>query len=104
MFTVRTWAARTSAALLTTALATTGLVAAATAPSAAAAATPATGPGSPSTPYQGWNTYYGLGGDFTAGEVLDVADFLVSSGLADAGYDIVWLDGGWQAEDRKSVV
>jgi len=98
MFTVRTWAARTSAALLTTALATTGLVAAATAPSAAAAATPATGPGSPSTPYQGWNTYYGLGGDFTAGEVLDVADFLVSSGLADAGYDIVWLDGGWQAD------
>ncbi|MBE1878562.1 NPCBM/NEW2 domain-containing protein [Myceligenerans sp. TRM 65318] len=48
------------------------------------------------TPYQGWNTYYGLGGDFTADEVLDVADFLVSSGLADAGYDIVWLDGGWQ--------
>ena len=49
------------------------------------------------TPYQGWNTYYGLGGDFTAAEVLDVADFLVSSGLAEAGYDIVWLDGGWQA-------
>ncbi|WP_448006823.1 NPCBM/NEW2 domain-containing protein [Agromyces bauzanensis] len=48
------------------------------------------------TPYQGWNTYYGLGGDFTASEVLDVADFLVSSGLAAAGYDIVWLDGGWQ--------
>ena len=50
------------------------------------------------TPYQGWNTYYGLGGDFTTEEVLDVADFLVSSGLADAGYDIVWLDGGWQAD------
>nr|BFF21233.1 NPCBM/NEW2 domain-containing protein [Promicromonospora thailandica] len=27
-----------------------------------------------------------------------MADFLVSSGLADAGYDIVWLDGGWQAD------
>lgn len=53
------------------------------------------------TPYQGWNTYYGLGGDFTATEVLDVADFLVSSGLRDAGYDIVWLDGGWQDETPR---
>ncbi|WP_020014014.1 NPCBM/NEW2 domain-containing protein [Promicromonospora sukumoe] len=106
MFTVRTWAARASAALLTTALAATGLAdtasAAPAAPAAPAArpapsdAAPASGP-SP-TPYQGWNTYYGLGGDFTADEVLDVADFLVSSGLADAGYDIVWLDGGWQAD------
>ncbi|WP_207207264.1 glycoside hydrolase family 27 protein [Xylanimonas protaetiae] len=50
------------------------------------------------TPYQGWNTYFGLGGDFDQDEVLDVADYLVSSGLADAGYDIVWLDGGWQAD------
>ncbi|GAA2240899.1 NPCBM/NEW2 domain-containing protein [Promicromonospora sukumoe] len=114
MFTVRTWAARTSAALLTTALAATGLAASASAAptttavgpapaDAASAASPAPAPApasdSPSpTPYQGWNTYYGLGGDFTADEVLDVADFLVSSGLADAGYDIVWLDGGWQDE------
>ncbi|MFD7308714.1 NPCBM/NEW2 domain-containing protein [Promicromonospora sp. NPDC059942] len=106
MFTVRTWAARTSAALLTTALAATGLAAGATAAPAAPAVGPApAGPDaasasdSPSpTPYQGWNTYYGLGGDFSADEVLDVADFLVSSGLADAGYDIVWLDGGWQAD------
>lgn len=108
MFTVRTWAARTSAALLTTALAATGLAAGASAAPAATAvgpAAPSAAPGpapasdSPSpTPYQGWNTYYGLGGDFTADEVLDVADFLVSSGLADGGYDIVWLDGGWQDE------
>ena len=49
------------------------------------------------TPYQGWNTYFGLGGDFTEAEVLEVADHLVSSGLSKAGYDIVWLDGGWQA-------
>ncbi|MFI2489462.1 NPCBM/NEW2 domain-containing protein [Promicromonospora kroppenstedtii] len=105
MFTARTWAARASAALLTTALAASGLAASAAsaAPAAPAArpapsdATPATDSPSP-TPYQGWNTYYGLGGDFTADEVLDVADFLVSSGLADAGYDIVWLDGGWQAD------
>ncbi len=48
------------------------------------------------TPYQGWNTYYGLGGGFTEQAVRDVADALVSRGLAKAGYDIVWLDGGWQ--------
>ncbi|GGM17454.1 NPCBM/NEW2 domain-containing protein [Promicromonospora citrea] len=67
------------------------------APAPGAAADPA-GTGPSPTPYQGWNTYYGLGGDFTADEVLDVADFLVASGLAEAGYDIVWLDGGWQAD------
>ncbi|MGJ6980152.1 NPCBM/NEW2 domain-containing protein [Aestuariimicrobium soli] len=49
------------------------------------------------TPYQGWNTYYGLGGDFDETSVLEQARSLVSTGLADAGYDIVWLDGGWQA-------
>ncbi|WP_152363865.1 NPCBM/NEW2 domain-containing protein [Microlunatus speluncae] len=50
------------------------------------------------TPYLGWNTYYGLGGDFTEDEVREVADALVDRGLRDAGYDIVWLDGGWQDE------
>ncbi|WP_285103765.1 NPCBM/NEW2 domain-containing protein [Promicromonospora sp. MEB111] len=105
MFTVRSWAARTGAALITTALVATGLAAGASAAPAATGAGPAAGPApagapaSPSpTPYQGWNTYFGLGGDFGAEEVLDVADHLVSSGLADAGYDIVWLDGGWQAD------
>ncbi len=112
MFTVRTWAARTCAALISTTLITTALVTGAAALPATAdtaaraaetrttAASSADHPAeSPSpTPYQGWNTYYGLGGDFNADEVLGVADFLVSSGLAEAGYDIVWLDGGWQAD------
>ncbi|MEW2134237.1 glycoside hydrolase family 27 protein [Streptomyces sp. NPDC005435] len=49
------------------------------------------------TPYMGWNTYYGLGAP-TEKEVRSVADKLVSSGLRDSGYDIVWLDGGWQAD------
>ena len=99
---------RTSAAALATALALTGGL---LATPVAAAAAPATGiqpasvsdPSLSPTPYQGWNTYYGLGGDFTADEVLDVADFLVSSGLADAGYDIVWLDGGWQAAEPRGA-
>ncbi|MEU4194936.1 NPCBM/NEW2 domain-containing protein [Kribbella sp. NPDC026611] len=55
------------------------------------------------TPYQGWNTYYGLGGDFTEDTIKSVADSLVSRGLAKAGYDIVWLDGGWQADQSRSA-
>ncbi|MFJ4849660.1 glycoside hydrolase family 27 protein [Streptomyces sp. NPDC088733] len=52
------------------------------------------------TPYMGWNTYYGLGAP-TESEVKSVADHLVSSGLRDAGYNIVWLDGGWQADTPR---
>ncbi|WP_242448409.1 NPCBM/NEW2 domain-containing protein [Cellulomonas sp. WB94] len=55
------------------------------------------------TPYQGWNTYFGLGGTFTEAQVLSVADYLVSSGLARAGYNIVWLDGGWQASTPRGA-
>ncbi|MGY6019188.1 glycoside hydrolase family 27 protein [Streptomyces spinosirectus] len=53
-------------------------------------------------PYMGWNTYYGLGAP-TEKEVRAVADKLVGSGLRDAGYDIVWLDGGWQADDPRDA-
>jgi alpha-galactosidase len=55
------------------------------------------------TPYMGWNTYYGLGGDFTEDTIKSIADSLVSRGLAKAGYDIVWLDGGWQADQSRSA-
>ncbi|MDR6972919.1 NPCBM/NEW2 domain-containing protein [Leifsonia shinshuensis] len=55
------------------------------------------------TPYAGWNTYFGLGGDYTEAQVLDVADHLVSSGLAKVGYDIVWLDGGWQSSTPRGA-
>ncbi|BBJ40379.1 hypothetical protein SSPO_030970 [Streptomyces antimycoticus] len=54
------------------------------------------------TPYMGWNTYYGLGAP-TEKEVRAVADRLVSSGLRDSGYDIVWLDGGWQADNPRDA-
>ncbi|MGQ5635750.1 MULTISPECIES: glycoside hydrolase family 27 protein [unclassified Streptomyces] len=53
-------------------------------------------------PYMGWNTYYGLGAP-TEQEVRAVADKLVSSGLRDSGYDIVWLDGGWQADNPRDA-
>ena len=52
------------------------------------------------TPYMGWNSYFGLGRP-TEDNVHSVAKFLVSSGLAKAGYDIVWLDGGWQASTPR---
>ncbi|HEY3606663.1 MAG TPA: hypothetical protein VGL06_04145 [Pseudonocardiaceae bacterium] len=52
------------------------------------------------TPYLGWNTFYGLGGGSEA-QVKSVADFLVSSGMRNAGYRYVWLDGGWQANPPR---
>lgn len=55
------------------------------------------------TPYMGWNTYYGLGGSFNEAAIKSVASSLVSSGLAQAGYRIVWLDAGWTAGARDST-
>lgn len=55
------------------------------------------------TPYQGWNTYYTLGGAVSQSSVENVASFLVSSGLASSGYDYVWLDGGWQAPTPRNA-
>jgi alpha-galactosidase len=54
------------------------------------------------TPYLGWNTYYGLGAGSEA-QVKSVAKFLVSSGMRDAGYRYVWLDGGWQATPPRDA-
>jgi len=54
------------------------------------------------TPYMGWNSYYGLGAP-TETQVKGVADHLAGSGLRDAGYKIVWLDGGWQAPTPRDA-
>jgi alpha-galactosidase len=48
----------------------------------------------------GWNTYYGVGGVFNEHTITSVADSLVSRGLAQAGYRIVWLDFGWASGKR----
>ncbi len=53
-------------------------------------------------PYMGWNTYYGVGGVFNEATIKSVADSLLSSGLARAGYKIVWLDFGWASGARDS--
>jgi alpha-galactosidase len=58
--------------------------------------------GTSPTPYMGWNTYYGLGAPSEAA-VKSVADHLVSSGLRDAGYRYVWLDGGWTAPQPRDA-
>ena len=57
---------------------------------------------SPSTPYMGWNTYYGVGGRFNEATIESVAGSLVNSGLARAGYRIVWLDFGWASGARNA--
>lgn len=56
------------------------------------------------TPTMGWNTYYGIGGGSgdTETAIQNVADYMVSSGLASAGYNYVWLDGGWQASTPRN--
>ena len=54
------------------------------------------------TPYLGWNTYYGLGAP-SEDKIKSVADYLVSSGLRNAGYDIVWIDGGWTAPQPRDA-
>ena len=53
-------------------------------------------------PYMGWNTYYGVGGTFNEATIKSVASSLISSGLAQAGYKIVWLDFGWATGARDS--
>lgn len=55
-----------------------------------------------SVPYMGWNTYYGVGGTFDEATIKSVANELISSGLAQAGYRIVWLDFGWATGKRDS--
>jgi hypothetical protein len=55
-----------------------------------------------STPYMGWNTWYGLGPTFNEQTVESAANSLLSDGLAQAGYRIVWLDAGWTTGARDS--
>jgi alpha-galactosidase len=76
------------------------------APAHASAQHPSTPHASPilsATPYMGWNTYFGLGGNFDAAQVLAVGHKLVDSGLSKAGYNIVWLDGGWQSSTPRGA-
>jgi alpha-galactosidase len=78
--------------------ATAVVVPLATAPSAAALDN-----GLARTPYLGWNTYYGLGTKFNEQTIKAEADAIVSRGLKAAGYNYVWLDGGWWQGTRDAA-
>lgn len=77
---------------------TAGLMPAVTATAATAqrpaASAPALGNGLASTPYMGWNTYYGQVA-VTQATVMAEAQAMASDGLEAAGYRYIWLDGGW---------
>ncbi|WP_436531932.1 glycoside hydrolase family 27 protein [Actinoplanes sp. HUAS TT8] len=60
-------------------------------------------PVSSSTPYMGWNTYFGLGGDPTEAEVKSIADTMARDGLRDAGYRTIWIDGNWAAPTPRDA-
>jgi alpha-galactosidase len=49
------------------------------------------------TPQMGWNSWNCYGGGVTAADLKATADFFVSSGLRDAGYEFVSSDDGWSA-------
>lgn len=50
--------------------------------------------------YMTWN-YYGL--NITEKDIKDIADYLVSTGLKDVGFDYVFIDDGWQGgRDNKN--
>ena len=46
-------------------------------------------------PPMGWNSWYHFIESYTAREIVETADALVSSGLRDVGYTQVGLDAGW---------
>ena len=73
-----------------------------TAMSLAAPAAQADAPPFGQLPVMGYNTWYQFGAGVTESAVLKQADYLVSSGLAAAGYDTVNLDDGWLASSRAS--
>ncbi|GIH20142.1 NPCBM/NEW2 domain-containing protein [Rugosimonospora africana] len=54
------------------------------------------------TPYLGWNTYYGLGSAYDEATIESETDAIVDRGLAAAGYQYVWLDGGWWSGTRDA--
>src|SRR4051812_18559765 len=78
----------------------TAVAATAVAPASAPAHKPSAINDLARTPYLGWNTYYGLGSTYDYNAIKSVTDSLVSRGLKAAGYQYVWLDGGWWSGTR----
>ena len=52
------------------------------------------------TPPMGWMTWYTFIDNINEKLIIDVADSMISSGLRDAGYNLIQLDDGWMAKNR----
>jgi alpha-galactosidase len=86
---------RMAAVVVVALTAAAGVAVPVTAPAAHAASAPFG-----QLPVMGYNPWYQYGAGATESQVLTQARFLVSSGLAAAGYDTVNLDDGWMASAR----
>ena len=58
-------------------------------------------PGLAQTPPMGWNSWNAFGLDINSEIVKAVADSMVSKGLANAGYQYIVIDDGWQIDRDK---
>lgn len=55
------------------------------------------------TPPMGWMTWNYFGVDINETQIKEMADFIVSSGMKDAGYNYIFIDDGWQGgRDNKN--
>jgi len=54
------------------------------------------------TPPMGWNSWNAFGLDINSKIVMSVADSMVSKGMADAGYEYIVIDDGWQIDRDKN--
>ncbi len=50
------------------------------------------------TPPMGWNSYNTFGIDINEEKVINAADAMVESKMADAGYEYIVIDDGWQID------
>ena len=54
------------------------------------------------TPFLGFNTWEGVGCNVTEKYVMDAADAMVTTGLLDAGYDVLSIDDCWVDAKRNA--
>ena len=55
------------------------------------------------TPPLGWNTWNTFGTDIDEKLLCETTDYLIESGLAEAGYRYVVIDDGWSEKVRDSA-
>lgn len=62
--------------------------------------TPSIKPRLAATPPMGWNSWEAFRREFTEDSIKEQADAMVSTGLRDAGYTYLVIDGGWKPGTR----